>query len=369
MAVAFRDVERLLDGPIEFTRDWRARERRRRNQALRFVLWAAAASVYVSAMRLHGLHSVPLGPLLAGVYAVVPIAGVVRETAGNAHFILTWAASFCVGVVATMGLRYGLDSRHLIAYLGIPATFVTLIGVSLTASFTGWCAAIPDRDIAVRRAWDIDRLLDVVFVRGVLTPRERLAVLSLMGGIAGSMLIVTACDYLAARDRVAALMLLVVVPALYGAAASLACGVPLRLVFSSTWRMIVGFLTYDRSADGSRPDALGYYRFPGPLRDHRLRALMLSTLVVAASVGVVSALDWPQPLTLSADLSSVLDSGRGYQAVVASAVVLAFRVAALTAALLFAVFIIIAGWFGTFAAFTYREFAERAVTHAERASR
>ena len=59
-------------------------------------------------MRLHGLHSVPLGPLLAGVYAVVPIAGVVRETAGNAHFILTWAASFCVGVVATMGLRYGL---------------------------------------------------------------------------------------------------------------------------------------------------------------------------------------------------------------------------------------------------------------------
>ena len=64
----------------------------------------------------------------------------------------------------------------------------------------------------------------------------------------------------------------------------------------------------------------------------------------------------------------MLDSGRGYQAVVASAVVLAFRVAALTAALLFAVFIIIAGWFGTFAAFTYREFAERAVTHAERAS-
>ena len=64
--------------------------------------------------------------------------------------------------------------------------------------------------------------------------------------------------------------------------------------------MIVGFVTYDRTPDGSRRDALGYYRFPGPLRDHRLRALMLSTFVVAASVGVVSALDWPQPLTLSA---------------------------------------------------------------------
>jgi hypothetical protein len=284
-------------------------------------------------------------------------------------WVVNWAASYCIGVAVAMGLRYGLDFKHFPVTVGFPVILIVLIGVSLVASFTGWCAAIPDRDVAVRRAWNVAHLLDIAFTRAALTIRERLAVFSLMGGVAGSMFILPACDFISARDRLAALVLVVAAPALYGAVASLACGVPLRLVFSSTWRMIVVLVTYDRRANGSRPDAIGYYRFPGPLRDHRLRALMLFVFVVTASVGLVSTLDWPQPLNLGADLDSVLDNRQSYQAVIVSAFTLVFRVAALAAALLFSTFIIIAGWFGTFAAFTYREFAERAVTYAERASR
>jgi hypothetical protein len=88
---------------------------------------------------------------------------------------------------------------------------------------------------------------------------------------------------------------------------------------------------------------------------------MLFTATVAAAVAVVSALGWP--LTWPAGVMM-----RSMQGEIAAALTFLTKLLLLAGAFLAGLFAILAGWFGTFAAFTYREFAERAVHYAERDS-
>ena len=367
MATAFRDVERLLDGPIEFSRDWRTRERRKRNQTIRFVLWAAVASLYVTAMRLHGLHKVPLGPLLAGVLRDRPDRRSGPRDRGQ-H-----AVDRELGGVL-LHRRRGGDGAALRArcqaFLGrrIPAILITLIGLSLTDSFTGWCTAIPDRDIAVAGPGTSSTWSTSCSSAAALTNQGAARRALADGRCRRFDVLLAACDYVATRDRVAALVLVVAAPHFTepwprSPAASRS---------GSSSRRPGGCSSSSSPTTGGRTDRGRRRRLlpipqsaprPPPAGAHAVRLRRRGE----RRPGL--ALDWPQPLTLSADLVPCSTTARATRSSSWRPAQLAFRVAALTAVLLFSTFIIIAGWFGTFAAFTYREFAERAVTYAERASR
>jgi hypothetical protein len=252
MSLLTRDVERLRDGPTSSPNDWRKRQRTQRRIAFRVVYRLAVMFLFTAAMKLSGLPSMDLGPIAAGILIFTIAPGVFDDLTGYIDgFFLPLAAVFVVGLFIGGGLHAGEIPANLPAVVAFAGVLAPLAAFATAVCFTGWCAAVPDRDIAVRREWQVGRLVRSAFLPGPLTFRERLAVVILLGGLACSIATAAVSALAVLHDPPGALLLLALAPAAYGAIAPILLGVPLPAVFSASWRM---FVIFHR---GRRPSRIG----------------------------------------------------------------------------------------------------------------
>lgn len=313
------------------------------------------------------------GVFVAAWYAVFMFCGFAPRALGERFSIVHGAASVAFGVIAASIMRpleLWVTTPHSDAPLQLfqildppmwAAVILWLWAYLISKCFAGWCLAIPDRDIMVRRQ----------FMRAVDGYRPKIGwrfftvqawshFLSLVFLISTPLLF--AMPHPQHKLAVAIPLLTF---GLGGIFTSITLGRSPLYLLRVTWRALVVFHTYDvPQPGGARVTALGVFTFPAPFRDLRLRVLCTAVVVAVCSIALSAATGWPGPADFR-EVWTKFDLGVFFLWLVVNAA----RFVVIGAAFLAWIFLTLTGIIGPLCGLIYQDFAEGAVKLAERSSK